>query len=570
MRAHLSILFLLLIIAAPVRAQWQPNGNPLNGGGIPEIVTDSSGGAIVAWGYWDPWGSQWSYAMGQRLSPGGNELWTNGGHIMCPSSDQSWSNLVSDGAGGAIFAWLDNRNGFWNIYAQRIDASGAELWAPCGVGVRVGNSDVDTSANLAVVSDGSGGAIVVWADPRVAGMDIYARRIDAAGNALWTVNGNPVCIAAQNQINPVAVADGSGGVWIAWADARNANADIYARHMAANGFADGIANGFALCTAVGGQFRATIAPDQSGGAVVAWQDERGGANLGDVYAQRVNAAGSLLWATDGIAVCDQASHQEAPDIASDGSGGAVVVWKDFRTQPTGDIATYAQRVNGAGVTQWTADGNVLGTTLLIGFSGDHAVIADGSGESIVTWVEGTFDEGTFQPVTIIRVQRLGADGVGQWTPAGVELIHNDDITNSGVRYPALVSDGWGGAIAVWEDWRYWQASAVYAAHVSPSGTVTDVHAARGPSMTVANVYPNPFTGTASIAVELPAASKVEVDIFDVAGRKVRSFVDNDAARSKVIQIADRDADGRLLPSGVYFCRVRAAGETVTRKMVIAR
>lgn len=562
MRAHLSILFILSLIAAPVRAQWQTNGNSLNGGGGPQLVTDGSGGAIVGWGNWDPWGGQWAYAMGQHLSAGGNELWEPYGQIVCNSTRQYSPQLVSDGAGGGIFVWLDNRNGHLDIYAQRLNAAGAEQWTSCGVPVRVLPSDV--GYNLAVVSDGSGGAIIAWSDPRAsAGFDIYAQHVNLTGAMLWTANGVAVCTAAESQAPPVAVTDGSGGVWIAWDDARSgSNGDIYARHIAANGVPQGVANGLALCTAVDDQFRAAIAPDESGGVVVAWQDERTG--TGDIYAQRVNSAGTSLWTTDGIAVCSQASHQESPDIASDGSGGAVVVWMDWRISPAG-VSAYAQRVNSAGAIQWTADGNLLGSTVTP-WAVDAAIIPDG-GQSIVAWVA---TENNPSLDVVVRTQRLGADGAAQWVPGGVQLRRYSGNGGGNAEGPELVSDGWGGAIVAWTDWSYWQASAAYVAHVSPSGVATDVGPARGPSMRVANVYPNPFSGTASIAVELPASSKVEVDIFDVAGRKVRSFVDNDAALSKVIQIADRDADGRLLPSGVYFCRVRAAGETVTRKMVIAR
>ena len=351
MRAHLSILFILSLIAAPVRAQWQTNGNSLNGGGGPQLVTDGSGGAIVGWGNWDPWGGQWAYAMGQHLSAGGNELWEPYGQIVCNSTRQYSPQLVSDGAGGGIFVWLDNRNGHLDIYAQRLNAAGAEQWTSCGVPVRALPSDV--GYNLAVVSDGSGGAIIAWSDPRAsAGFDIYAQHVNLTGAMLWTANGVAVCTAAESQAPPVAVTDGSGGVWIAWDDARSgSNGDIYARHIAANGVPQGVANGLALCTAVDDQFRAAIAPDESGGVVVAWQDERTG--TGDIYAQRVNSAGTSLWTTDGIAVCSQASHQESPDIASDGSGGAVVVWMDWRISPAG-VSAYAQRVNSAGAIQWTA------------------------------------------------------------------------------------------------------------------------------------------------------------------------------------------------------------------------
>ena len=85
-----------------------------------------------------------------------------------------------------------------------------------------------------------------------------------------------------------------------------------------------------------------------------------------------------------------------------------------------------------------------------------------------------------------------------------------------------------------------------------------------------NVYPNPFSGAAKLAVELTTPSRVEIEVFDVAGRKVRSFSRAEGNLKHVVDMNDRDDAGHILASGVYFCRVRAVTETVTRKIVIAR
>src|SRR6188508_2160337 len=127
MLARLTLLFSIIVIAFPARAQWQPNGVPLNGGGTPQLATDGSGGALVTWGYWDPWTGQWNYAMAQGVSAAGNTRWQPGGKILCQPSDNFGPQVVSDGNGGAIFVFLDNRSGYVDIYAQRIDWSGAEL-----------------------------------------------------------------------------------------------------------------------------------------------------------------------------------------------------------------------------------------------------------------------------------------------------------------------------------------------------------------------------------------------------------------------------------------------------------
>src|SRR5207244_5048690 len=63
------------------------------------------------------------------------------------------------------------------------------------------------------------------------------------------------------------------------------------------------ANGRALCTATGDQNYPAMTTDGSGGAIVAWEDRRGGAS--DVYAMRVGPNGTLTAGcpADGRALC---------------------------------------------------------------------------------------------------------------------------------------------------------------------------------------------------------------------------------------------------------------------------
>jgi hypothetical protein len=73
-----------------------------------------------------------------------------------------------------------------------------------------------------------------------------------------------------------------------------------------------------------------------------------------------------------------------------------------------------------------------------------------------------------------------------------------------------------------------------------------------------------------LEIELVVPSAVRVEVFDVSGRAVRAWTLPDVAGSQRVEFNGRDGSGRLLPSGVYVYRVNAAGETITRKMVIAR
>jgi hypothetical protein len=81
--------------------------------------------------------------------------------------------------------------------------------------------------------------------------------------------------------------------------------------------------------------------------------------------------------------------------------------------------------------------------------------------------------------------------------------------------------------------------------------------------------PNPFASSTVFRMSLPAASTVAVDVFDVTGRRVRSEKLARDTGWQDIRFDGRDDAGTPLASGTYFYRIAAAGQTVTRKILIA-
>lgn len=57
-----------------------------------------------------------------------------------------------------------------------------------------------------------------------------------------------------------------------------------------------------VCNFLGNQQDMQMVSDKSGGAILTWTDTRNAATK-DIYAQRIDANGNLLWNTDGIAIC---------------------------------------------------------------------------------------------------------------------------------------------------------------------------------------------------------------------------------------------------------------------------
>jgi hypothetical protein len=83
--------------------------------------------------------------------------------------------------------------------------------------------------------------------------------------------------------------------------------------------------------------------------------------------------------------------------------------------------------------------------------------------------------------------------------------------------------------------------------------------------------PNPFASATELQIGLPVKSDVSVEVYDVAGRRVKTGVlPGQSAGWHAVRFDGLDNEGQPLPSGVYFYRVAAAGQTMTRKLVIAR
>jgi len=132
-----------------------------------------------------------------------------------------------------IVVWWDERDIFSDIYAQRIGPEGKPMWEVNGVPVCLAAGE---QRKPGVVPDGSGGAVVYWLDYRedygnVTADAIYAQRIDANGNPLWTLNGTPVCTAAGDQMTPRAISNGHGGAFVVWSDTRGEDPDIYIQQV---------------------------------------------------------------------------------------------------------------------------------------------------------------------------------------------------------------------------------------------------------------------------------------------------------------------------------------------------
>ncbi len=86
------------------------------------------------------------------------------------------------------------------------------------------------------------------------------------------------------------------------------------------------------------------------------------------------------------------------------------------------------------------------------------------------------------------------------------------------------------------------------------------------SYSLSQNYPNPFNPSTNIAYDVPKASHVTLEIFNVLGQRVVSLVDQEMeAGSYTVEF-----DGSQISSGIYFYRLNAGDFADTKKMVMVK
>ena len=411
------LLVLALVLHPSIAGAWGNvfNGTPIGTGTNNQVnavaVPDGAGGAIIAWA--DNRVNTYDiYA--QRVNAWGQALWTaNGVPVRVATSQQTNPTIASDGAGGAIIFYehLAN-NGSTNIEAQHIDATGAQLWLNPTL---ICSAQNDQSSPRAV-SDGAGGAIAVWQDDRpgsTAVADVFAQRVNGSGVVQWTNEGVAVCTAANKQVNARITGDGSGGAIFAWTDMRdNSTYAVYAQRINSAGTLQWTADGVLAGSDIGAENTAALASDNAGGAIVAWHSDTDGDN--DIYAQRINN-GVIQWNIGGVSVCAAIERQSYPQITADGSGGAIVAWEDLRSTVSFiDEDIYAQRINSSGASLWTPNGNLVCAETAQSLQ--PQIISDGASGAVIVWTDTRFMDYN------LYAQRVNAAGTRLWASAGAILI----------------------------------------------------------------------------------------------------------------------------------------------------
>ena len=439
---------------------WTTNGRAVcaatGSAGNSQIISDDSRGAIIVWEDYRNHASDADIYV-QRMDANGNQIWLANGVVICNAdNDQSNPQLVSDANGGAIITWRDKRNGIdYDIYAQRIDARGEVQWATNGIAVCTAVYDQDEPA---LVADGLDGTVISWQDQRSGATfiynDIYSQKVNGMGQVQWLANGVAICTANNPQYTPKLTTDGNNGTIIIWDDNRQGGYfDVYGQKINSAGVVQWTQNGVAIASTAVDQKEAEICSDDSNGAIVVWQNRTDG-SVYDIYSQRINGDGAVQWAASGVVICNVTEHQLNPVIINDGNTGAIMSWNDYRNDSDYDV--YAQRIDINGSVLWTVNGVAVSTETNNQLN--PQLISDYDNGAIIAWSD--YRDIATQSLDVYA-QRINSSGSPVWTINGVAIC-TDTLVQAGVQ---LTTDGARGAIICWEDSREGVDNDIYAQRI---------------------------------------------------------------------------------------------------------
>ena len=318
--------------------------------------------------------------------------------------------------------------------------------------------------------------------------------------------------------------DGETVVGLGWIDAGGAHA---VKWRESTGLED-------LGSTVAGRSSRANAANGDGSFIGGWQDSDTGFRQGAIW---IHGTQVLIWNDPAETV----RLGEVADVSGDGywavgSGVSANGWQPWRWNGL-DGAESLGHLDPA----WR------GAATALSFGGEVIVGFDRPFPGPATFGQGfiyTDDLGLVNLNTYAADQGIDTQGVTLALPLGISA---DGLTVVGVGRTATATVGWVLTLP------------------TPSSDVEDGIHANGFHW---NSSPNPFRSETVVSFSMELPGRARIDIYDAAGRSVRSPLFEGRGEGEVVAHWDgRDGAGRLVPAGTYFARLVLPTSTSVRKLI---
>lgn len=477
-----------------------------------------------------------------KIGSGGNVLWRQ---QISGTENESVLDVAADGAANCyatgVFVGTSDFSGTikvdtggGDVFVARYTPGGALLWVNTfgGLDLDFGNS-ITVHDDAVYVTGEFTDSITVDGNTIVGagGADVFVVCYDTTGAFTWAVSAG----ASTNDQGHGIATDASGNVYVAGA---------YSSTASFGG----------MMTSSLGSFDAFIAKYDNTGAIQ-WVRSAGGSELDRAYDVAVSASG-IVYATGqfwGSATFDT-------DVHNSGGGFDVFLWA----------------VNTSGVLVGSAIGGGSEDDIGLGVAvdGSNNVLLTGEFHKSMTFGGASNGNNTIasRGANDAFLIKIAPGFVYNWSVSGggSEIDIGRSVTTGGshvylggqfsgvARFQNNNMPSLGGFDAFMAKYDCDYAVPVRSA---PAGVLS-----------LMQNIPNPFGVETSIVFRVAARERVQVSVYDVAGRHVRTLIDEMAVPDvdHTVRWDGRTTNGSLARSGVYFYRLTTPTATTTRKMVVMR
>ncbi|MFN0248443.1 MAG: hypothetical protein ACKV2T_16240 [Kofleriaceae bacterium] len=375
-----------------------------------------------------------------------NAQWSSDASVNLAIGDrpgaQMNAKIAADGRGGTWIGWFDQASGNFDVYVQHVDAYGIERFPHNGLLVSANPSN-SSLVDWDLLCDRFGGCVITFCDARAGSdLDVYAYRVDPAGNLAWGPNGVTLSNNADFEAAPRVAELSDGNFVVVWMRSPSPGDNtIRVQKLDPAGVPQFPAEGLAITGSPGEDPGfCDVVPSLSGGYIVQWLRHIAiTSSTRHLRAQRFDASGASVWPSF-VAVYDAVSLPIAylPVVQPDGAGGAYFTW--HRSQ-AGAFDGLVQHVDANGLEVFPHNGvsvsNQAGVWEL-----EPSLAQVGGGELVVAFNRRNPGQSNWG----VGVQKLDATGAPQWGPTGIDLAPLDTINES---FQRCVPDGEGGAFVLW-------------------------------------------------------------------------------------------------------------------------
>ncbi|MFN8179243.1 MAG: FlgD immunoglobulin-like domain containing protein [bacterium] len=444
----------------------------------------------------------------------------------------------------------------WDPHAVGPDAAAARALALGGSRVYAGGSFASVGGevrNHLAALDRTTGAATPW-DPDVNGI-VRALLVDGSnvyvGGLFTSVGGVPR--------SRIAALDAQTGAPSSWDP--NANGSV--RALGISGGTVYVGGGF---TSIGGQVRSHLAALDASGAATSWNPNASSTvrdlvlvgntvYVGGAFTSVHQTQRGHLAAVDVTTGLPTAWHADADNtvFALTVSHGTLYAGGDFTLvggQSCNRIA--AIDVSSGAVAAWpaSAGGTVYALAVSRGtvYAGGTFASAGAQSRSyLAAWDAASGEVTSWNP-----------SASGGWSVPGVYALAAD----AGTLYVGGSFNGIGDAVQ--------SGVAAVSARQHRSAEGPELHGP-APQAQLARVGPNPASQAVDVELSLPQAARVNVSVYDAAGRLIRVLGDGPRERGDhAFTWSGRDEQGNRVASGVYFVRFSDGFTSDTRKVILLR